>query len=816
MLISYRWLARHVDLEGLDAHRVAELLTLHTAEVEGVEPFAPALSDVVVGHVLEREQHPDADKLGVCRVDVGAHAGGSEPLQIVCGAPNVAAGQKVAVARIGSVLPGDFKIKKSKIRGVESFGMICSVRELGLGDDHDGIWVLDASAPITAPVGTPVAEALDVEDWVIEIDNKSLTHRPDLWGHRGIAREVAALTGRALRPLVTDLPAVSGTAKVEVDVQHAGCSRYVAVAIDGVSASESPRWLRMLLLAVGQRPIDLLVDTSNFVMLDLGQPNHLFDRRALGGRPIVVRGARAGETMATLDGVERTLSTDDMLICAGDEPVALAGVMGGQGSKVAEGTTELLLEVACFDPSVVRRTAARVGLRTDSSTRFEKHLDPLLPLTAAGHLVEILRSIQTGVTVAGPVVEGGRWTDPTRTIDVRPERVRHLLGTPVDDERIARIFESLDLAVERLSPESWRVTIPARRATKDLTIEEDLVEEVGRVLGYDTIVSTPMLAPVEPAPRDRRRELVRLLADRVSGTGRFHEALTYSFVDEGLCATLGLEALPYAIAVNPVAEGMARIRRSVAPSLIGKLEANLAQRPEVRLFEIGKGTRPEYLDDRGQPREVHRLALVLARATTSGATAAAATLGELQTLLMDALGRTGAGAVDFVAAPAVANGSDDEAWAHPRRRMAILVGGSSVGLVGALDPRAAVHLCAGADVAVAEVDLDALLELGLTPPSYRPIPRFPGVKVDVALAAPADLPAREVKDLIEKAGKGLVASTDLFDVYRGEGLGDGRKSLAWHVVLQAGDRTLTETDQNTFLDRLERMATQAGAELRRQ
>lgn len=814
MLISYRWLKRHVDLDGLDADRVAELLTLHTAEVEGVEPFAPALFDVVVGHVLERNQHPDADKLGVCRVDVGAHAGGSEPLQIVCGAPNVAAGQKVAVARIGAVLPGNFKIKKSKIRGVESFGMICSVRELGLGDEHDGIWVLDAAAPVDAPVGTPVAEALDAADWVIEIDNKSLTHRPDLWGHRGVAREVAALTGRALRPIDASLPAADGTAQMKVEVEHPGCSRYVAVAIDGIAATESPRWMRMLLLAVGQRPLDLLVDTSNFVMLDLGQPNHLFDRRALGDRPIVVRGARAGETMATLDGIERTLTPDDMLICAGAEPIALAGVMGGEGSKVAAGTTELLLEVACFDPAIVRRTAARVGLRTDSSTRFEKHLDPLLPLTAAGHLVQILRSIQPDLTVAGPVVEAGTWTDPTRTIDVRPERVRHLLGTPVDDTRIAAIFESLDLGVDRTTAQRWTVTIPARRATKDLTIEEDLVEEIGRVLGYDTIVSTPMLAPVEPAPRDRRRELVRLLGDRVSGTGRFHEALTYSFIGDDLCAALGLNDLPYAIAVNPVAEGMARIRRSVAPSLIGKLEANLAQRSEVRLFEIGKGTHPEVLDDRGQPQEVHRLALVLARSASDGAPAAS-TLGELQSLLVDALGRTGAGIVDFVAATEDA-AAGDHAWAHPRRRMTILVGGSKVGLVGALDPRAAASLCDGAEVAVAEVCLDALLELGLTPPSYRPIPRFPGVKVDVALATPGDLPARDVKDLIEKAGKGLVASMDLFDVYRGEGLGDGRKSLAWHVVLQAADRTLTEKDQNTFLDRLERLATQGGMELRRQ
>lgn len=810
MLISYRWLTRHVDLDGLTPQRVAELLTLHTAEVEGVEPFAPALSDVVVGHVLERTPHPDADKLGVCRVDVGEHKGGTEPLQIVCGAPNVAAGQKVAVARIGTVLPGDFKIKKSKIRGVESFGMICSERELGLGDEHDGIWVLDGDAPIEAGVGTPVAEAVDAGDWIIEIDNKSLTHRPDLWGHRGIARELAALTGRTLKALPVDLPAPTGDARVEVRVEHAACSRYLGLPIGGVDASaKAPAWMRMLLLAAGQRPLGLLVDLSNFVMLDLGQPNHLFDRRRLGERAIVVRAAKPGETMTTLDEFERTLTAEDLLICADDEPVALAGVMGGEGSKVADDTDALLLEVACFDPSTVRRTAARVGLRTDSSTRFEKHLDPLLPLEAAGHLVNLLREIQPSAHLAGPLAEAGDWTDPSRTISARPARIRALLGTPVGDDRIAAILESLDLAVTK-DGDRWTVAVPARRATKDLSIEEDLVEEVGRVLGYDSIESVPMLAPVEPAPRDRRRDLVRLLEQRLSGAGACHEAMTYSFVEDGLLESLGLDGLSYARAVNPVAEGMARIRRSIVPSLIARLPLNLAQRSSVRLFEIGKGTRPEVGDDRGQPGEVHHLALVLADSGEGGDPLVAA-----QSVLADALGRCGSGEVRTIAAPAPADGADDTAWAHPVRRMAVTVADRTVGILAAVDPRGARALGIEGQVAAAEIDLDALLELGIEPPVYTPIPRFPGVKVDVALATPDTTPAATVLAMIEKAGKGLVAGAELFDVYRGEGLGEGRKSLAWHVVLQAADRTLEEKDQSKFLDRLERLAAADELELRR-
>ncbi len=383
MLISYRWLGRHLDLSGISPEDVAEDLTIHTAEVEGLERFAPWLDDVVVGHVAEHGPHPNADRLSLCRVDIG----GEEPLQVVCGATNVAQGQKVAVARVGTRLPlgddgGLVKLKKGKIRGVESHGMICAVDELQLGDEHWGIWVLDTDAEL----GTPISKAMGLEDWIIEIDNKSLTHRPDLWGHRGIAGEIAAIRGRELYPLSSGLPEIASGEPYPVTATTKNCFRYIGLPIDGVRNGPSPDWLRHLLLAVGQRPLDLLVDISNFVMLDLGQPNHLFDRDRLSSAGIEVRDARTGEKMATLDEVEREFTADDMLICSGDEAVAIAGVMGGEASKVEPTTTRLLLEVASFHPTAVRRTSARLGLRTDASTRFEKHLDPTLPATACTHL----------------------------------------------------------------------------------------------------------------------------------------------------------------------------------------------------------------------------------------------------------------------------------------------------------------------------------------------------------------------------------------------------------------------------------------------
>ncbi len=809
MLISYRWLGRHVDLEGTTPQEVAEALTIHTAEVEGLEPFAPWLADVVVGHVLECDRHPDADKLSVCSVDVGG-AGDGNPLQIVCGAPNIAQGQHVAVARVGTVLPGDFKIKKSKIRGVESRGMICSVRELELGEDHSGIWVL----PDGVQIGKPVADEADLRDWVIEIDNKSLTHRPDLWGHRGIAGEIAAIQGRSLKPLDLTLPATEAGEAYPVRVESEACTRYIGLPIDGVRNGPSPVWMRNLLLAVGQRPLDLLVDLSNFVMFDLGQPNHLFDRRRLSAEGIVVRQAADGETMTTLDDVQRSFTCEDMLITSGGEAVAVAGVMGGEGSKVGDETGELLLEAASFLATPVRRTAARLGLRTDASARFEKSLDPTLPEKAAAHMVHLLRELQPDIRLPRPAGDAGSWKDPACEVQLRCERVRSVLGAPVEDEFIRTTLTRLGFGVS--GEGTLTVQVPSNRATKDVGIEEDLIEEVGRVYGYGNIEERSLESVLTPAPHDARRNLVRALQDRLSGAAAFHEVMTHSFQSEELVSAIGLRDEPYVEVVNPVVESEFRVRRSVLPSLIGLLELNRRNRDEVRLYEIGKGYRIDEPNERGEPRELHQLALAWIRPRSGSER-----FGESGIQLMR-------GVVEdlFDHADRVFVGWEPGAreaappWAHPGKWLTAGPTEEPHAVVGELEPGLAVRLGLrgelDGEITLAEISLDGMLSQPEAQKTYRSIPRFPGVKVDVALAVPESLFAEEAAAAIERAGKGLVEGLELFDLYRGESVGAGRKSLAYHVLLQSPTKTLTDKEVSKFFSRLEKETESLGGELRRE
>ncbi|MFT5049109.1 MAG: phenylalanyl-tRNA synthetase beta chain [Chlamydiales bacterium] len=810
MLVSYRWLARHVDLTGVSPEDLAELLTLSTAEVEGIEPFAPHLSAVRVGLVETRVKHPDADKLGICTVRVDGNED-AERLQIVCGAPNVGAGQRVAVATVGTRLPGDLKIKKSKIRGVESRGMICSERELELGEDHSGIWVL----PESCEIGQPVAAALGLDDWVLEIDNKSLTHRPDCWGHRGLAREIAAILKRDLRPLDLPVLATGSGSSYPVRIDTPDCPRYMALEIEGAKVLPSPVWLRFLLLAVGQRPMDQLVDLSNFVMLDLGQPTHVFDRGSLSSEGISVRHARDAETLTTLDGEQRKLQESDLLICSGDKPVALAGVMGEEGSKVTDDSSGLLLEVANFAPVVVRRTAMRLGLRTDASARFEKSLDPNLPLEAMTSFAAQLQALQPDVSFPSTPTDTGDWQDPSLSIQLRPARARALLGADVSDGEIQSILTRLGFEVAAQG-ESFAVQVPAWRATKDITIEEDLIEEVGRIYRYDRIPEQSLHGAITPPPRDARREMVKRIQDRLAGAARFHEVLTYSFHSDRLIELFGLGKQPHVGLVNPVSEGEGRMRRSVLPSVVSLLENNRRRYGDVRLFEVGKGYQPEQANERGEPHQVHQVALAWATPPAGKkAPFDAARFGHMQGVLDDLLGSLGLaphcwGELDSV-----------PTWAHPHKHLAAHFAGldEPAVILAELEPGLARRLGLtgelASDVAVAEISIDRLIDAPGSEGGYRPIPRFPGIKVDVAVLLADTRPAGEVVEAIRKAGKGAVAEIELFDLYRSDSLGTGKKSLAYHVLLQSEQKTLTDQDGQKFLSRLERQLQALDAELRK-
>jgi phenylalanyl-tRNA synthetase beta chain len=801
MKLSLRWLSRHVDLQGIEPKRILADLTMSTAEIEGLEQFGAGLECLVVGHVRKRDKHPDADKLSVCEVDLGA-AGGV--LQIVCGAPNVAAGQRVVVIKPGETLPakggkGALKIKVGKIRGVESHGMICSESELGLSEEADGILVL----PADAPIGARFVDVQQVQDHVFEIDNKSINHRPDLWGHYGFARELAAIYGRKLSPPVVPVafPATGKKVVVEIDDEQA-CPRYCGLVLDGVTAGPSPNELRWQLAAVGQRAINLPVDLTNYVMLDLGQPMHAFDARHVADGPIRVRRAKDGESITTLDGTRRALTADDLLICSGKKPEALAGIMGGAGTMVEAGTTSLFLESANFRAQVVRRTSMRLGLRTDASTRFEKAQDPANAELAVHLFVSLLQKYCPTAMPAGPLVDPAGFTYQQKRITLRRARLAQKLGITLEDQKVTGILASLEFGVAATDA-GFDVSVPSFRATKDIAIEDDLIEEVGRMFRYDNIPERPLHGVIEPPVRNEELFLQRRLLEVACTDLGCSEVYNYSFVPDAVLA--GCDALQhgYVQVQNPVAPEQTRMRRHVMPSLLASTAPNLRQHTEVRLCERGKGYHPEMADDHQLPHEVHELAFVWAR--SSGAHP----YGELREAIAGLLLRLG-----YPAEMHRVWHGKDQPWVHPSRAVAIDRDGSPVGYVAHLHPGIARGMDLPPTTAIACLDVRALLANGRQIARYAPVPTFPVLPVDVALLVDEATQVAEVAEFLRTVGRKLVRDVDLFEVYRGERLPAGKKSLNFTVTLGADDRTLTDQDEGKYLGKVREQAGTIGGELR--
>ncbi|MCU0867289.1 MAG: phenylalanine--tRNA ligase subunit beta [Planctomycetes bacterium] len=802
MKISLRWLQRHVDLSGIEPKQILADLTMSTAEIEGLIRFGEGLEPLVVGHVRKRDKHPDADKLSVCEVDVGPSHGGV--VQIVCGAPNVAAGQRVVVILPGETLPasggkGALKIKVGKIRGVESHGMICSESELGLSTEHDGILVL----PPDTPIGARFVEALPVQDWVFEIDNKSINHRPDLWGHHGFARELAAIYGRTLKPLGAPIVFPASGAKVAVQIDDAqACPRYCGLVLDGVQSGPSPHALRWQLAAVGQRAISLPVDLTNFVMLDLGQPMHAFDARHVGQGPIKVRKAKPNETITTLDGQVRKLTDQDLLICSGDRPEALAGIMGGAGTMVAADTTRLFLESANFHAAGIRRTSMRLGLRTDASARFEKAQDPANAELAVHHFVRLLQQYNPTAVPAGPLVDPAGFRPAPKQITLRRARLLLKLGVPLDDEQVLRILRSLQFEVTPTAT-GFDCVVPSFRATKDIAIEDDLIEEVGRMFRYDNIPERPLHGTVAPPPRNDELFLARRLVEVSCLELGCSEVYNYSFVPDAVLQQVQALEHAYVRVQNPVAPEISRIRRHVLPSLLASVPQNLRQVAEVKLCEHGKGYHAEMCDEHKLPHEVRELAFVHARRDGSHPFA------ELREAIANLLQRVGHPAV----MQRIWHGKD-QPWVHQNRAVAIDRDGSPVGYVAHLHPGIARAMGLPVSTAIACLDVRALLANGRQIARYQALPVFPVLPVDVALLVDESVQVAAVVEFLRTTGRKLVKDVRLFEVYRGERLPAGKKSLNLTVTLGADDRTLTDEDESKFLGKVREQCGQIGAELR--
>ena len=790
MKISTDWLREWVAVEDSPA-ALGERLTMAGLEVEGIAPAAPEFRGVIVAEIVGCERHPDADKLQVCSVSTG-----SETLQIVCGAPNARVGLKAPLAVVGAALPGGLAIRRAKLRGVESHGMLCSARELGLSEDGSGLLEL----PADAPVGTDLRDWLGLDDQIIEVD---LTpNRGDCLGMRGIAREVGVLYELPVtEPAVPEVAAaIDDRLDIRLEAPHA-CPRYLGRIIRGVDVkAASPMWLVERLRRAGIRSLGPVVDVTNYVMLELGQPMHAFDLATIDGG-IVVRKARNGETLELLNGQTVTLRDDTLVIADHSRPVALAGIMGGEPTSVGDGTRDILLESAFFAPEAIAGRARQYGLHTDSSHRFERGVDYALQRRAIERASQLIIEITGGQP--GPVVEAVETGQlpAVAEIELRAERIERVLGIAIPAAEVEAILARLGLEVTAGNG-GWKVRIPSFRF--DLGIEVDLIEELARVWGYERIPARRALqeAAVAPQPENRiaQRRLRALLVDR-----GYQEAITYSFVDPKLQQLLDPEQTPLALA-NPISADLSVMRTSLWPGLVAAALYNQnRQQPRVRLFELGLRFRGG-LDDLAQERMIGGIATGTRLPEQWGAPETAVDFYDIKGDVEALLALTGA-PERFRFEPA------RHPALHPGQSARVLRDGQEIGWLGALHPELERKLDLDGRTFVFELLLDAVS--AARTPAFQPLSRFPSIRRDLAVVVRDETPAEAVLDVVRQAAGELLRRVFVFDVYRGKGIPEGSRSLAIGLILQDSSRTLTDEDVDGVIGRtVERLSQELGAVLR--
>ncbi|HZQ84460.1 MAG TPA: phenylalanine--tRNA ligase subunit beta [Acidimicrobiales bacterium] len=783
MLVPYSWLRDFAPIEA-DPDAVAAALNDLGMVVEGMERIGEGLGDVVVARVLATRAHPGADKVQLVDVD----AGNGTQLQIVCGAFNFAAGDLVPLAPVGATLPGEFSIGRRKVRGEWSEGMLCSSRELGLGDDHAGILILRTDAA----TGTPLVDALGIEaDVVYDLDITA--NRPDAMSVAGVARDLAA---KLHLPFTLPEPSVArsgadGSTLTSVAIESPTlCPRFTATVIDGVVITDSPAWVQRRLTMAGMRPINSIVDASNYVMLELGQPTHPYDWEKLPGHGFVVRAARQGEVLETLDGVERRLGDgEDCLICdANGDPVGIGGIMGGASSEISVSTTRVVLEAAYFTPMVIARTSKRIGLRTEASARFERGTDPEGIERSVERFCELIEG-----TVAPGTVDVSTLPPERPRVRVRTARVNAIMGTALSDEAIRGYLEPIGFAVEPADePGVQLVTIPSWRP--DAEGEIDVIEEVGRHYGYANVARTvPAGARAGGLTRDqqRRRQVRQVLLGLA-----VDEATNPMLLGPGDHERAGLpgEALQLA---NPMIREESVLRTSLLPALLRSLAFNAAhRRPLVRFFEIGHVFGLP-LDGQVLPDERERVAVALSGADATEAVRVWRTLAHALRLERPRLRAT--------TAPGL----------HPGRTAVASAAGLDIGFVGEVDPGVvAAHDLEGR-VAWLDLEMGALLSAPTRSELSRPISRYPSSDIDLAFVVDDGVPAGDVEATLAEAAGELLESIELFDVYRGAQMGEGKRSLAYRLRFVSPERTLTDADVAEARQRAITAAEQAhGAVLR--
>ncbi|HAR6795021.1 TPA: phenylalanine--tRNA ligase subunit beta [Staphylococcus aureus] len=800
MLISNEWLKEYVTIDD-SVSNLAERITRTGIEVDDLIDYTKDIKNLVVGFVKSKEKHPDADKLNVCQVDIGE----DEPVQIVCGAPNVDAGQYVIVAKVGGRLPGGIKIKRAKLRGERSEGMICSLQEIGISSNYipksfeSGIYVFsEAQVP-----GTDALQALYLDDQVMEFD---LTpNRADALSMIGTAYEVAALYNTKMTKPETTSNELDLSANDELTVTIENEDKvpyYSARVVHDVTIEPSPIWMQARLIKAGIRPINNVVDISNYVLLEYGQPLHMFDQDAIGSQQIVVRQANEGEKMTTLDDTERELLTSDIVITNGQTPIALAGVMGGDFSEVKEQTSNIVIEGAIFDPVSIRHTSRRLNLRSESSSRFEKGIATEFVDEAVDRACYLLQTYANGKVLKDRVSSGelGAFITP---IDITADKINRTIGFDLSQNDIVTIFNQLGFDTE-INDDVITVLVPSRR--KDITIKEDLIEEVARIYGYDDIPSTlPVFDKVTSGQLTDRQYKTRMVKEVLEGAG-LDQAITYSLVSKEDATAFSMQQRQTIDLLMPMSEAHASLRQSLLPHLIEAASYNVARKnKDVKLFGIGNVF---FANGEGElPDQVEYLSGIL-----TGDYVVNQWQGKKET-------------VDFYLAKGVVDRVSEKLnlefsyrradidGLHPGRTAEILLENKVVGFIGELHP----ILAADNDLKrtyVFELNFDALMAVSVGYINYQPIPRFPGMSRDIALEVDQNIPAADLLSTIHAHGGNILKDTLVFDVYQGEHLEKGKKSIAIRLNYLDTEETLTDERVSKVQAEIEAALIEQGAVIR--
>ena len=797
MLVSYNWLKQYTNVED-NANALAEKITRGGIEVEGVEYLAEEISNVVVGYVVSKEKHPDAEKLNVCQVNVGEE----ENLQIVCGAPNVDAGQYVIVAKVGAKLPG-IKIKKAKLRGVESQGMICSLAELGLSKSvvpknyQEGIYVFETEQEL----GSDVVEVLGLNDYILDL---SITpNRADALSMRGLTYELGALYNNKVNFNDVEKEENYEATSLQVAVESDSCRNYVGQVVKNVEVKSSPLWLQTRLMNSGIRPINNIVDITNYVLLEFGQPMHAFDKDLVGDR-IVVRDAKEGEVLETLDGEERKLQATDLVITDGTRAIALGGVMGGKNTEVSEETKNIILESAYFNPTSVRRTSATHGLRSDSSARFEKGIDPNMQKAALARAVELILELCPNAVVESSV--GVVNKEEEKVVEITTSYINNYLGITLSTEEIAAILEGLSFTVE-VSGENLVVKVPTRRP--DISIKQDLVEEVIRIYGYDNLASTlPKFSKTTKGGLTYSQRMVRDLRAVYASLG-FNDTINYSLVSEEEAMEYTLEDHHKVRLLMPMTETHSTLRQSLVPGLLNTVQYNVARKQkDLKLLEIGRvffGSG----DDNIQPKETLYLSAAL-----TGEERATKWLKESSSL-------------DFFAAKGYLEvvferlGLDEKVTyrkstlegMHPGRFAEVYLGEKRIGFIGEVHPQVADKLGLNTTY-VFEINLDEVISESKVKPKYEEVTKYPEITRDIAMLVDVKDEYQNIYNVIESVNSKLITKVELFDLYVGAELLVGKKSLALTITYSDKQKTLTDEEVTAVHDKVLSALTEYGAIIR--